>query len=145
MSTVIDRQIDALRESVVEQEAGATFDVGDMVAIGLMLYDALQGQCRRADQEIAAGKRSYDLAAARVVWNDFVVLHDLLRAISRFTARAQGEGRTVEGMDRLERAIIECGLIASVSPDRADAAEGRNAPRKTMAEVRDEVRRRLGA
>lgn len=145
MSTLIDRQIDALRESVVEQEAGATFDVGDMVAIGLMLYDALQGQCRRADHEIAAGKRSYDLAAAREVWKEFVVLHDLLRAIARFAARARGESGTVEGMERLERAIIDCGLIASVSPDRADAVEGRNAPRKTMAEVRDEVRRRLGA
>jgi hypothetical protein len=144
--TVIERQIDAFRESVAEQERRSEpADVAGLVAVGLMMYDALQGLCHRFDREIAAGERRYELTAARAAWQEFVDLHELLRTVSRIASRAHREGQRFDGLDRLEQAVIECGLIASVPPDRADAAEGRNGPRKTMAEVRDELRRRMGA
>lgn len=137
MSTVIERQIEAFRESVAEREKPSVpTDVGELVAVALMLYDALQGTCHRFDREIAAGERGYDPAAARAVWNDFVGLHDLLRAVSRIASRARREGQKLEETERLEQAVVESGLIASVSPERAGAAEGRNGPRRTMAEVR---------
>lgn len=149
MSSIVDRQIRALRESVVELaekgEPDAFDDVQELVTVGLMVYDALQSMCDCIDKEVAAGKRCYDVADARAVWQRFVGLHDILRSVSRTAAHAEGSGRKVEGVERLEQAVVEAGLIASVSPDRADAAAGRNSPTKTMAEVRGDLRRRMRA
>jgi hypothetical protein len=151
MPSVIDRQIESLDKSAAEVSASpratVTGDLEDLLAVAVAIFDHLGAGVQRWQASVKDWKSDAWLDEARQFETRYRKLHQAFGHIAQLLAHWESIGTRVEGADAFRKTKLELDLLCQFSVDRLLKADesihhGRGRP---MAEVRDELRRRLGA
>jgi hypothetical protein len=146
MTSALKRQIAAFTHSVTEPIPDAG-ELGDLISVGLQLVDAIGTSIKRWQGRIKAGQVKYQTADAQGYMDGYAELH---RAFIQLEQAYESGDRSVvplEEMTRLTDAKIELGTMLKISVSSMERAreQFRRGEGRPLQEVRDELRRRLGA
>ena len=155
MPGVIDRQIESLHTSASEaavpdsgtQTAVRCREVGDLLSVAVALYERTGEGVRAWQASVAEWESTAWIEQARVFETRYRKLQQVFAGIARVLGDAQAQGCSPEGAERFRQAKLDLDLLCQLSVDRMLKSDEslRQGRGRTMAEVRDELRRRLGA
>jgi hypothetical protein len=146
MTSALKHQIAAYAHSVTEliPDAG---ELGDLISVGLQLVDAIGASIKRWQDRIKAGEVKFQTTDAQGYMDGYA---ELQRAFIHLEHLSKSGDKTViplEEMARLTDAKIELGTMLKISVSSMERAQEqfRRGEGRPLQEVRDELRRRLGA
>ena len=153
MSSVIDRQLAALNQSATEATSSmpgadaATSDVEELITMSLALYDGIRASVRRWQESVRDWDSNAWLPQARQFEARYRKLHEIVRRVAPLLDATESRGIRLDNGDAFRAAKLDLDLLCELSVDRMlRADEGFRQKRgRLMAEVRDELRGRLGA
>ena len=145
MADALHRQIAAYALSVAELTADER-EADDLICIGLRLYDTVAALIRRWKERLNRGELTYARAQAQGFMDAYGELYRALGHVEE-AARKAGIGGNVTEMARLTDVRIQLGAILKLSVDQMERAaeQFKRGEGRPLQEVRDELRRRLGA
>jgi hypothetical protein len=148
---VIDRQIDSLHTSAAEaaadsgtQTPGRCRELDDLLAVAVALHERTKESVQAWQTSITDWEAAGWIEQARSFEARYRKLHDAFDRIARALADSQAQGCRPETADRFRRAKLDLDLLCQLSVDRMLRSDDslRQGRGRTMAEVRDELRRR---
>jgi hypothetical protein len=155
MPGVIDRQIESLQASVSDlssPEPGlgdltAAPEIEDLLAMAVAVYVQIKTGVGQWQASVTDWDTTSWVPQARRFEASYRRLQSTFDGIGELLAEWESGGRRAGGGDRFREAKLDLDLLSQLSVDRMLRADdsfrqGRGRP---MAEVRDELRRRLGA
>jgi len=155
MPGVIDRQIESLHTSASEatasnagtQSPARCRELDDLLSVAVALYDRTREGVRRWQTSVVDWESTGWVEQARSFEARYRKLQEAFARIARVLADSEAEGCVPEGTEKFRQAKLDLDLLCQLSVDRMLKADemfpqGRG---RTMAEVRNELRRRLGA
>lgn len=155
MPGVIDRQIESLQTSAGEvaaptgreDAAARRRDVDDLLSVAVALYEHTTAGVRKWQASAADWESAAWVEQARVFEARYRRLRDAFAGIARLLADSQLVGFNPEAAEQFRRAKLDLDVLCELSVDRMlkTDAQFQQGHGRTMAEVRDELRRRLGA
>ena len=156
MPGVLDRQIDSLDLSATETAGvrlrhtllgAASGEVEDLLAVAVGVYERLQAAVRRWQESVTEWESDSWIEQARRHEARYRRLRETYDRIAQLLADWEAGGGRAEGAAAFRAAKLDLDLLCQLSVERmmkADESLGQGRGR-SMAEVRDELRRRLGA
>jgi hypothetical protein len=155
MAGVIDRQIESLHASASDadvsepgkQTPARCREVDDLLSVAVALYERTRDGVRRWQASITDWDSTTWVDQARSFEARYRKLQEAFTRIALVLADSQAQGCLPEGMETFRRAKLDLDLLCQLSVDRMLKSDEslRQGRGRTMAEVRDELRRRLGA
>jgi len=151
MSSVIDRQLAALTQSATEaasaDAAAVTRDVEELTTMSLALYDGMRRSVRRWQESVMDWDSSAWLPQARQFEARYRKLHEIVGRIAPLLDATESRGIRLDNADAFRASKLDLDLLCQLSVDRMLRADEdfRQQRGRPMAEVRDELRGRLGA
>ena|SRR5687768_12987253 len=155
MPGVIDRQLESLSVSASEAPAklserapaAVTQEIEDLLALSVVLFERMKTGVERWQSSVTDWAANDWVDQARILESRYRKLRETFERIEITLAEREAHGIEPDGAGKFREAKRELDLLCQLSVDRmlkADKgfSEGRGRP---MAEVRDELRRRLGA
>ena len=118
-----------------------------MISVGLQFVDAIGASIKRWQGRIKAGEVKYQTVDAQGYMDGYAALH---QAFCQLEDTGVGTGESnipTEEMTRLTDTRIELGTMLKISVSSMERAQEqfRRGEGRPLQEVRDELRRRLGA
>ena len=154
-ATVLDRQIDSLDASAADAAAPARGAAGgdtcreteDLLAVAVALFEHLKAGVRTWQASVKDWESDAWQDDARRLEGRYRKLQATFTRIDAALTRRESEGCLPPNANRFREAKLDLDLLCELSVDRMlKADESQHAGRgRPMAEVRDELRRRLGA
>jgi hypothetical protein len=156
MPGVIDRQIESLHTSAGEAVAAADAgnpatarcrEVDDLLSVAVALYERTREGVRTWQESVSDWEATGWVEQARSFEARYRKLQEAFARISRVLGESEAGGCLPETTERFRRAKVDLDLLCQLSVDRMLKSDEsfRQGRGRTMAEVRDELRRRLGA
>jgi hypothetical protein len=155
MPGVIDRQIESLHTSASEAAAvgpgrripASCREVDDLLSVALALYERTREGVRRWQASVVDWESPAWIEQARLFESRYRRLQETFTGIARVLSDSQADGCLPDGTEKFKQAKLDLDLLCQLSVDRMLKADEslRQGRGRTMAEVRDELRRRLGA
>jgi exonuclease VII large subunit len=155
MPSVIDRQIDSLKASVADVSASepsagvATVrrEYEDLLAMAVALYERIRTGVQQWQASVKDWESPAWLDQARQFEARYRRLQETFANIAAALADLEAAGGRPEGALEFRAAKLDLDLLCQLSVDRMLKADEslRQGRGRSMAEVRDELRRRLGA
>lgn len=166
MLLAINRQLDTLRASAAQvapaqasqgvaggaepagrSTPGAAGEAESLVDIAVGLFDALKAAVARWQESVTDWESADWVNEARRGEAAYRKLQIAFTDLHRGLVRLCADGQAIGNLDKFNRARLELDALCQLSVDRMlktdqDLREGRG---RSTAEVRDELRRRLGA
>jgi hypothetical protein len=155
MPSVIDRQIESLDKSTSEvsasqsnqQVAIVTRELEDLLAMAVALYGRINAGVQRWQASVKDWESDAWVNEARQFETRYRKLLEAFGHIADELARWESDGQRLKGAEEFRKTKLDLDLLCQLSVDRLlksdeSSRQGRGRP---MAEVRDELRRRLGA
>jgi len=153
MPGVIDRQIESPHTSAAEaaapdvgkQTPARCREVDDLLSVAVALYERTKDGVRRWQASVADWDSAAWVDQARSFEARYRKLQEAFARIARVLADSEAEGCVPEGTEKFRHAKLDLDLLCQLSVDRMLNADEslRQGRGRTMAEVRDELRRRL--
>ena len=149
MTRVLDRQLEAYGDAGAAR-AGTAPDrrtVESAIDVGVALYEAAKNEVRRWQQDTADWNAPATIEQARAYDRTYRTLHASLSRLLQDAAALESSGTPPENVDLLRGAVQELDAIVCFDLERlirADRASRTGRPTRTMAEVRDAFRGRVG-
>jgi hypothetical protein len=150
MPGVLDRQIDSLKTAAAEAPA-ADSDVRreyeDLLALAGTLYDRVQAGVRQWQASVTDWESPGWVEQARAFESRYRRLQETFERVAAALDAFEAAGGRADGAEAFRAARLDLDLLCQLSVDRMLKADqgldhGDGPP---MAEVREELRRRLGA
>lgn len=145
MTNALKRQIAAYEHSVTEPIPDAG-ELGDLISVGLQMVDAISTSIKRWQGRIKAGEVKYQTADAQAYMDGYAALHRAFLELEGAGGRG-GENSVPAEMARLTDTRIQLGTMLKISVGSMERAreQFKRGEGRPLQEVRDELRRRLGA
>lgn len=146
MTTALRSQIAAYAHSVTEPITNPR-ELGDLISVGLQLVDGIGASIKRWQGRIKAGDVKYQTADAQGYMDGYAEVHRAFRHLEEVGGSGGDISLPLEEMARLTETKNQLGAmlkitVASMERAREQFKRGEGRP---LQEVRDELRRRLGA
>ena len=137
----------ATASSADSSEPVATWELGARLEVACELHAAIAAFDQRIAQDVLAGRAPDDRAVALQVRDLYA---DWERHAARWVARlraAEAAGDNVACAERFKAAVLDARSVLSLTLDQLDesARQLKHGQKRSMAEVVDGLRRRLGA
>ena len=156
MPGVIDRQIESLHTSAAEAVTAARDgdpgpaswrEVDDLPSVAVALYERTRDGVRTWEESVSGWESTAWVEQARSFEARYRKLQAAFARIARVLADSEAGGCLPETTKRFRRAKLNLDLLCQLSVDRMLKSDEslRQGRGRTMAEVRDGLRRRLGA